>query len=101
MSGATEANRARWTKEDALNDLAAAFKETRLSVEEVLRAEKAATVADLVLAMDCGEAKVRKALRALAAQGRLEVIQMRRTSITGVPILIPGYLIKAAPGRAG
>jgi predicted ArsR family transcriptional regulator len=91
----------RFTEQDFHDAVTAATKETRLSVMEVQLAEKATTVADLALAMGCGEAKIRKALRALAAQGRLEAIQMRRTSITGVPVLIPGYLIKAAPGRGG
>jgi len=38
---------------------------------------------------------------ACAAEGRLEVNPDAPTSITGVPVLIPGYLIKAAPGGEG
>jgi DNA-binding GntR family transcriptional regulator len=67
---------------------------------EAPNAGDAPTVNELQVTMGCGSAKVRRALKALAAQGRLEVVQVRRTSLTGIGILCPGYRIKPKGKRA-
>jgi DNA-binding GntR family transcriptional regulator len=53
-----------------------------------------ATVHELTATMACGAGKVRRALKALSDQGRLEVVRLRRTMIDGRPSLVPGYRIK-------
>jgi predicted negative regulator of RcsB-dependent stress response len=52
------------------------------------------TVAELRVAMQCAEEKVRQALRVLAAQGRLDVLRVRRPSLDGRLMLVPAYRIK-------
>lgn len=73
------------TTDDLLDALRAALE---------LPGETAPTVLDLTATMGCGEARVRKALKALAHQGRLETVRVRSTSITGAAIFVPGYRIK-------
>ena len=90
----------RITTPDLLQALAEASRGERLSVEDVVRGEKAATVEELAQVMGCGVARVRKALKALAAQGRLEVLSRRRASISGKPILIPAYRVKEKRPKA-
>ena len=52
------------------------------------------TVAELTVAMQCAEGKVRQTLKVLAAQGRLDVLRVRRPSLDGRLMLVPAYRIK-------
>lgn len=54
------------------------------------------TVKELVQAMGCAEDKVRKALKVVHADGRLEVQQVRRPMIDGRIGYVPAYRMRAA-----
>lgn len=52
------------------------------------------TVVELANTMKCAEEKVRRTLRVIAGQGRLEVSRVRRPAIDGRLMLVPAYRIK-------
>lgn len=55
---------------------------------------EASTVSDIMDATGRSSALVRKSLQVLAREGRLEVVQVRRPSLDGRLVPVPGYRIK-------
>jgi hypothetical protein len=53
-----------------------------------------ATLAELAVAMKCGQHKARMLLRAIHAEGRLEVVRMHRQNMIGGTSVVPAYRIK-------
>lgn len=60
------------------------------------------TMYELRASMGCGDGKLRKLLKALQAEGRLECVRVYRLTLNGVMGQVPGYRVKpAGKARAG
>lgn len=55
---------------------------------------------ELAQAMGCSISTARDALRGLQAEGRLEVVNVRRQRIDGRTMMVPAYRIKGKAKRA-
>lgn len=56
----------------------------------------ASTIAELITTTGYGNAKMRRLLKAVQAEGRLEVVRVYRPNLMGTQSAVPAYRIKAA-----
>jgi ribosomal protein S25 len=77
------------TEHDLLDALKAALVKTGDGV----------TATEMTEAASIGLGVVRKFLHTLNKQGRLEVVRVRRTDLTGRNVLLPAYRLKKRAGK--
>lgn len=78
---------------------------TQITTDDLLEALAAAlgtpaegegsTLLELCDATGWGKDKVRRSLKALQVQGRLEILKVQRMSLLGVLTPVPGYRVKS------